>query len=96
MKDAEVVTELSIRLNWEKKEVESMLTAFSNIIGNKLANNDMISLHGLGQFEPKKKAERVSANPTNGKRYIVPPKLVPIFKPVPTIKSYLKTLDNNE
>ena len=96
MKEAEVVTELSTRLNWEKRDVESMLIAFSNIIGNKLANNDIISLHNLGQFEPKKKAERVSANPTNGKRYIVPPKLVPIFKPVSTIKSYLKTLDNNE
>lgn len=96
MKDTEVVTELSVRLNWEKREVESMLAAFSNIVGNKLANNDIISLHDLGQFEPKMKAERVSANPTNGKRYIVPPKLVPIFKPVATIKSYLKTLDNNE
>lgn len=95
MKDAEVVAELSIRLNWEKREVESMLAAFSDIIGNKLANNDIVNLHGLGQFESKKKAERVSANPTNGKRYIIPPKLVPVFKPVQTLKSYIKTLDNN-
>ena len=95
MKDAEVITELSIRLNWEKQEVESMLAAFSDIIGNKLANNDIINLHDLGQFESKKKAERVSANPTNGKRYIIPPKLVPVFKPTALLKSYIKTLDNN-
>jgi len=82
-------------LNLEKQEVESMIAAFSDIIGNKLANNDIITIQGLGQFEAKKKAERVSANPTNGKRYIIPPKLVPVFKPASGLKSYIKTLDNN-
>ena len=95
MKDAEIVAELSIRLNLEKQEVESMIAVFSDIIGNKLANNDIIAIQGLGQFEAKKKAERVSANPTNGKRYIIPPKLVPVFKPTSSLKSYIKTLDNN-
>jgi nucleoid DNA-binding protein len=55
----------------------------------------MINLQGLGQFEARKKAERYSANPANNKRYLIPPKQVAVFRPVITIKNYLKTLDYN-
>lgn len=95
MKETELVTELSARLDWKKEEVEEMVEAFGKVLGEKLANNDIVSLHGLGQFESKKKAERMSVNPANGKRYLIPPKLVPVFKPVAPLKAYIKTLDNN-
>jgi len=93
MKDLEITTELAVRLDWTKQDVEAMLDALGEIIGDKLSQNDIISLHGLGQFESRKKAERISA--VNGKRYLIPPKLVAIFRPSSSIKSYLKTLDNN-
>jgi DNA-binding protein HU-beta len=96
MKETELITELSVRLNWEKQDVEAMLATFGNVIGDALANNDVVSLHGLGQFESKKKAERISVNPANGKRYLIPPKLALVFKPVTPLKIHLKTLDNNE
>jgi len=95
MKEIELTTELAVRLNREKQDIETMLVALGEIIGNKLADNDIISLHGLGQFEARKKGERFTANPVNGKRYLIPPKQVPVFRPVTTIKNYLKTLDNN-
>ena len=93
MKDIELTTELSVRLNWQKQEVETMLDAVGEIIGDNLAQNDIISLHGFGQFESRKKAERISV--VNGKRYLIPPKLVPIFRPTSSIKSYIKSLDNH-
>ena len=93
MKDIELTNELAIRLNWEKQKVESMLDALGEIIGDKLSQNDVISLHGFGQFEARKKAERISA--VNGKRYLIPPKLVPVFRPSSSIRSYIKSLDNN-
>ncbi|MDR0756649.1 MAG: HU family DNA-binding protein [Tannerella sp.] len=95
MKDVNVTETLSARLGWETKEVEKALDAFGVIVGEKLANNDVLSMHGLGQFEARKKAERESVNPTNGKRYLIPPKLIPVFKPVASFKTYLKMLDNN-
>ena len=62
-----------------------------------LANRmDTIYLQGFGQFEVKKKAERISVNPANGKRYLVPPKLVPVFKPGTTVKNRLKELGDHE
>jgi nucleoid DNA-binding protein len=95
MSDIELITELSVRLNWNKQDIETMLVALGDIIGNKLANNDLINMQGLGLFEARKKAERFSANPANNKRYLIPPKQVAVFRPAITIKNYLKTLDKN-
>ena len=83
MKNKELITELSAKLGWTVQEVTEMLSAFGSVVGSKL-------------FEIKKKAERISVNPANGKRYLVPPKLVPVFKPGATIKSKLKELSDNE
>ena len=96
MKNKELITELSAKLGWTVQEVTEMLSAFGSVVGSKLIDNDAIYLQGLGLFEIKKKAERISVNPANGKRYLVPPKLVPMFKPGATIKSKLKELSDNE
>lgn len=96
MKSKELITELSDRLEWTSQDVTEMLSALSAVMSSKLIDNDQIYLQGFGQFEIKKKAERISVNPTNGKRYLVPPKLVPVFKPGTTIKTKLKELSSNE
>lgn len=96
MKNKELVAGLSERLGWTSQEVTDMLSALSSVIGARLVDNDVIYLQGFGQFEVKKKAERISVNPSNGKRYLVPPKLVPVFKPGTTVKTRLKELSGNE
>ena len=96
MKNKELITELSAKLGWTAQEVTEMLSAFGAVVGSKLMDDDAVYLQGFGQFEVKKKAERISVNPANGKRYLVPPKLVPTFKPGATIKSKLKELSDNE
>lgn len=96
MKNKELVVELSNRLGWTLQDVTEMLSALSSVVGSKLVDNDMVYMQGFGQFEVKKKAERISVNPTNGKRYLVPPKLVPVFRPGNTIKTKLKNLSSDE
>ena len=96
MKNKELITELSVKLGWTSKEVTEMLAAFGAVVGSKLADNDAVYLQGFGLFEVKKKAERISVNPASGKRYLVPPKLVTVFKPGATLKSKLKELSDNE
>ena len=58
MKNIELISELSNWLRWEQEETERMLDAFCEVLGDKLASNDIVNLHGLGQFEAKKKDER--------------------------------------
>ena len=73
-----------------------MFSALGIIVGSKLLDQDSINIQGFGTFETRKKAERISVNPANGKRYLVPPKQVVVFKPGMTIKTKLKNLSNNE
>jgi DNA-binding protein HU-beta len=96
MKNKELIKELASRLNWTPDEVSDVMSKFGTTISARLADDDIVYLEGLGQFETRKKGERVSVNPANGKRYLVPPKLVPVFKPGVTVKTKLKELANNE
>lgn len=92
MKNKELLKELATRMKWTSGEVSEMLSALSSSIGSHLVESDTISLEEFGQFEARKKGERISVNPANGKRYLVPPKLVPVFKPGTTVKAKLKDL----
>ena len=96
MKNKELVTELAARMGWTAQEVTETLSVLSSVVSSRLVDNDTIYLQGCGQFEVKKKAERISVNPSNGKRYLVPPKLVPVFKPGTTVKNKLKELGDHE
>lgn len=96
MKNKELVTELAARMGWTAQEVAETLSVLSSVVSSRLVDNDTIYLQGFGQFEVKKKAERISVNPSNGKRYLVPPKLVPAFKPGTTVKNKLKELGDHE
>ena len=96
MKNKEFITELANRMGWSPKEVTELMATFSSVLSSRLVDNDSVYLHGFGQVEVKKKLERVTVNPVNGKRYLVPPKLGAIFKPGMTLKSRLKELGENE
>lgn len=96
MKNKELAAELSKRMGWTSQEVAEALSALSTVVSSRLVDNDTVYLQGFGQFEVKKKMERVSVNPANGKRYLVPPKLVPVFKPGTTLKTKLKEMSDDE
>jgi len=96
MKNKELITELSKRMGWTQQEVNNMMSAFSSVVSKALIDNDIVYFQGFGQFEVKKKAERITVNPVTGKRYLVPPKLSPVFRPGKTIKDKLKDLKDNE
>lgn len=96
VKNKELITELSDRLGWSIQDVNDMLATFGTVVAARLLEGDVLSLPGFGQFETKKKMERISVNPVNKKRYLVPPKLVPVFKPGSTVKAKLKEMRDYE
>ena len=96
MKDVELVTALSGQLDMSPQEILDTLSFFCLLVGETISNGGSVNLTGIGQFEAKKKAERISVNPTNNKRYLIPPKLTPVYKPSTHLRAYLKKLDDNE
>jgi DNA-binding protein HU-beta len=96
MKDVELVTVLSKAMNMSPKEVVGTLSTLFLLIGDTLSGGGCVNISGVGQFEAKKKAEHISVNPANGKKYLIPPKITLIYKPASLLKTYLKKLDKNE
>ena len=96
MKDVELVTALSRQMDMMPHDVLNTLSTLYSLIGNTISNGGSVNISGIGQFEIAKKRERISVNPVNKKRYLIPPKLSPVFKPAPLWKTYLKKLDENE
>ena len=85
-----MVSKLQQRLGVGRDGVEAMIESFSGIVTERCAQMDSIMIQGLGTFEARKKMERVAVNPTTGKRMLIPPKIVLVFKPNNAIKNRLK------
>ena len=86
----ELVAELQQRLGCDKERVEGMLDSLGRVVTERCSQMDTIMIQGLGTFEARKKMERISVNPSTGKRMLIPPKIVLVFKPNNAIKGRLK------
>lgn len=96
MKDVELVTALSKKLDMAPQEILNTLSTLYWLMGDIISSGKSIHINRIGSFEAKKRPERISVNPTNGKRYLIPPKLTPVYRPASLWKTYLKKLDDNE
>lgn len=90
MEHKEFIIKLQQRLGKERSDVEQMLDGVCRIIVERCAQMDTIVIPGLGAFEARKKMERISVNPTTGKRMLIPPKITLVFKPNSAVKNRLK------
>lgn len=90
MNSSELIAALAINLQLSKTEVARLLEDLSITTTAELKANTTISLSGFGNFEVKKRNERISINPTTGTRMLIPPKLVVKFKPSGSVKTKLK------
>ncbi len=90
MNSTEFTTELRKRLSLSKEETNRLLDDVAEIISEQLKQNNIVSLHNLGTLEVKKRAERISVNPSTGKRMLIPPKLVIGYKASASLKEKIK------
>ena len=83
MNNKEFINELSIQTGLSTKETASCAAALVATLSAHLAEEDSVTVSGFGQFEVKRKMERVIINPQTK---LVPPKIVVGFKPAQTLK----------
>lgn len=91
MNKADLAQALSNKVGLSKKETESLIEAFVEIVTNTLKAGDEVNIAGFGAFSAKMRAGRVGVNPQNPSEKIqIPPVTVPKFKAGKGLKDALK------
>ena len=80
MNNKEFISELARKLGYTNKDTAQYVSSVISVMTQELQDGKTVAIQGFGTFEVKKKMERISVNPTTGKRYLIPPKLVLAFK----------------
>ena len=86
MNNKEFITKLAKRCNITVGEAPANVDAFVNVMTERLKDNDQLNISGFGVLEAKMRKERLSVNPKTGQRFLVPPKVVPSFRPSSKLK----------
>lgn len=80
MNNKEFINELAKQTNQSVSATTKLVNDILRIFEEHFQQGDVVNISSFGTLEVKKKMERVSVNPTTGKRYLIPPKLVLAFK----------------
>ncbi|MBR1947601.1 MAG: HU family DNA-binding protein [Bacteroidaceae bacterium] len=86
MNNKEFISKLAKRCGIAAAEAAAGVDSFVAVMTERLKENDQLNVSGFGVFEVKMRKERVSVNPKTGQRFLVPPKIVPSFRPSSKLK----------
>lgn len=67
-------------------DVEALLTSFTQVVTNELAQSGEVSVPGLGKFSTKERAARTGRNPQTGKPLEIAAATVPAFSAAKALK----------
>ena len=90
MNNKDFTSELSRRLGYTIKDTSELMSSFLSDTTQELQEGNVVTIQGFGTFEVKKKAERITVNPTTKQRMLVPPKLVLAYRPSGQLKEKFK------
>ena len=90
MNNKEFTSELSKRTGFSQKDTSELMASLLTDMTHLLEEGNVVFVPGFGQFEVKKKAERISVNPLTKQRMLTPPKLVLNYKPSGSMKDKFK------
>ena len=94
MNNKEFVGKLAHRNKMSVAETTAVVDGLVELLTDRLKENDQINISGFGVFEVKMRRERISVNPKTGQRMLIPPKIIPDFRPSSKMKDKFK--DNEE
>jgi DNA-binding protein HU-beta len=91
MNKAELVTKLAEKVGLSKKDAESVIENYTEIVTQTLVAGGEVTIAGFGSFSAKRRAGRMGVNPQNPSQKIqIPPVTVPKFKAGKALKDALK------
>ncbi|MBR2637261.1 MAG: HU family DNA-binding protein [Bacteroidaceae bacterium] len=93
MNNKEFTAKLAQKCKLTNSETTELVDALVEIFTERLKENDQINILGFGVLEVKLRRERVSVNPKSGQRMLIPPKIVPSFRPSAKLKDKFKDVE---
>ena len=90
MNNKDFTSELSRRLGYTIKDTSELMSSLLSDMTQELQEGNVVTIQGFGTFEVKKKAERITVNPTTKQRMLVPPKLVLAYRQSGQLKEKFK------
>lgn len=90
MNNREFISRLAQKTGISVEETAKNVESLADIITERLKDNDQLTVSGFGVLEVKMRRERISVNPKSGQRMLVPPKIVPSFRPSAKLKDKFK------
>ena len=87
---------MALKMNSPKSVVEALIETTVSTCTELLKEEKTIGFQSFGNFEVRKKEERLSVHPATQVRTLIPPKLVVNFKQSNILKDKLKDLPNHE
>ncbi|MBD5201540.1 MAG: HU family DNA-binding protein [Bacteroidales bacterium] len=89
--DAKQLTEIIAQdTSLGKEDVQQLIDSLGVVISKAALEMDSVIISGFGAFEPRKRLERVAAQPSSGKMFLLPPKLLLGFRPSALLKQRVK------
>lgn len=95
MNNKELINAISTKSDLSRQEVERLLDVVVKVCSEELIDSKTIALQGFGNFEVRKREERLSVHPATQARTLIPPKLVVSFKQSNILKDKLKEIHSH-
>ena len=89
MNKAEIINEISKKMELSKTDVEKVISCFFDTIKSSLKENENVKLIGFGTFSSNKRKAKSGRNPQTGETINIPARFYPKFKPGREFKDYL-------
>lgn len=96
MDNKTIIEGLSREFSIGREDVQALLSSFYTLVADSCIDGDKVVVAGFGQFESRKRKERVSVHPSTVRRLLVPPKLVMTFRASGLLKTGQKMEESYE
>lgn len=80
MNKTDLIAKIAEKAEISKKDAESAINAFTNVVVDALVNDDKVQIVGFSTFEVAERAARIGRNPQTGKTIEIPASYIPKFK----------------
>lgn len=90
MNNKEFISKLAKRCGVSPAETSVNVEKLVSVVTRLLKENGQLNISGFGVLETKMRKERLSVNPKTGQRFLIPPKIVPAFRPSNKLKDKFK------